>query len=265
MERGYALVTGGSSGIGESLVYLLAEAGWRPVVVSHREEENHRVVERVKSLYGVEARSFTLDLTEPDAAERLYAWCREEGIGVELLASNAGMLQFSLLNHTPAERIDRLVALHCTTPTQLCRLFGADMVKRGGGYILITASITAWTPYPTISHYAASKAYLKSFGQSLWYEMREHGVKVTTLFPSAVDTPLYNLDEKVRRRLRWWGVMLPPERVAKLALRALMRGRRRCLPGLLTRIEAVICRLLPAWALLPVLKIPSVRRILDKL
>lgn len=261
----WALVTGGSSGIGEALCEGLAARGWSLVVVSLSEADNERVAAQLQQRYGVQVETLCLDLTAPDAAEQLYRHTRALGLEIDLLASNAGMLLFSLLGHTPGERIDKLIALHCTTPTRLCRLYGAEMAERGRGYILLTSSITAWTPYPTISHYAASKAYLKSFGQSLWYEMRERGVQVTTLFPSAVDTPLYNLDERTRRRLRRWGVMLSAEEVASKALTALFRGRRRSLPGLLTKMEAAVCYLLPAWALLPVLRIPAVRRILDKL
>ncbi len=243
----------------------LAADGWPLIVVSHRREENERVTAKVRESYGVEAKFLTLDLTLPEAAEELYAWCRGWHLEVEILVSNAGMLQFSKLAHTPMERLSQLIALHCTAPTQLCRLFGADMADRGRGYILLTSSITAWTPYPTISHYAASKAYLKSFGESLWYEMREYGVQVTTLFPSAVDTPLYDLKEPWRRRLRRWGIMLSAEAVAEQALRGLLHRRRRVFPGLLTKVEALLCGLLPAWVLLPILKIPAVRRILDRL
>ena len=83
-----------------------------------------------------------------------------EGIRVEVLINNAGMLLFNRLVHTPPERIDRIVALHCTTPVQLCRLFAPAMRERGSGHILLMSSIVAWTPYPTISHYAATKAFL---------------------------------------------------------------------------------------------------------
>lgn len=174
------------------------------------------------------------------------------------------MLLFSQLKNTAIERIEQIIALHCTAPTLLCRLFAEDMRRRGCGRILIVSSITAWTPYPTISHYAATKAYLKSFAQSLWYELRGSGVSVTVVFPSAVDTPFYSLDEKMRRRLLRWGVMMSAESVVRKALNAMFRSRRRCLPGVMTKLEAAICAVLPSWALLPVLKLPVVRKILDR-
>lgn len=260
----FALITGASSGIGEEYAHQLAAKGYNIVVVSEREEENRRVAVALTEKYGVEALSFTTDLTEEKAAERLFAFAQGVDGEIDILINNAGMLLFSQLERTAEERLSKIIALHCTTPTKLCRLFAAEMARRGQGHILLMSSVTAWTPYPTISHYAATKAYLKSFGQSLWYEMRGKGVSVTTVFPSAVDTPFYNLDDKMRRRLLWWGLMLSAEDVARRALRAMFRGRRRCLPGFWTKVEAALCAVLPAWVLLPIMKIPAVKRILER-
>lgn len=259
----YALITGASSGIGLQYARQLASRGYNIMVVSNDAEQNECVAESLHREFGVEAKAIYCDLAQADAAERLYA--EAERIGkVEVFVNNAGMLLFSTLERTPEHLIDRIVALHCTTPAKLCRLFAADMRQRGRGYIVLMSSITAVMPYPTISHYAASKAFLRMLGQSLWYELRGSGVKVCTVFPSAVDTPFYKLDDKMRRLLLRWGVMLSPESVARKALRATFRGRRRCLPGLLTKIIGLLCAIAPAWALLPILKIPAVKRILER-
>ena len=261
----FALVTGGSSGIGEQYVRQLAAEGHNVIVVSNRDEDNRRVAEAVSAEFGVEALSLTIDLAEPTAAEQIFEFCEGHAIEVDILINNAGMLIFNQLERTDSARIDTIIALHCTTPTKLCRLFAPAMRARGEGHIVLMSSVTAWTPFPTISHYAATKAYLRSFGQSLWYELREAGVTVTTVFPSAVDTPFYTLSDRARRWLRRFGVMLSAEAVARKALRAMRHGRRRCLPGLLTKIEAAICAILPSWVLLPVLRIPAVRRILERI
>ena len=261
----YALITGSTSGIGAEYAHQLASRGYGIVVVSNRREENLQMADHLRSRYGVETLPLYADLTRAEAAREIYDYVHQMGIEVEILVCNAGMLLFSTLCHTEPQALERIVALHCTTPTLLCRLFAERMVQRGRGRILVMSSITAWTPYPTISHYAATKAYLHSFAQSLWYEMRDKGVSVTTVYPSAVDTPFYNLENRMRRLLLRCGVMLSAESVARKALRAMFRGRRRCLPGFLTKVESAICWLLPAWALLPVMKIPMVRRILERI
>ncbi|MBP3683279.1 MAG: SDR family NAD(P)-dependent oxidoreductase, partial [Rikenellaceae bacterium] len=212
-----------------------------------------------------EAEPLCVDLTEPTAAEQIFEYCEQHAIEVDTLVNNAGMLIFNQLERTDSARIEAIIALHCTTPTKLCRLFAPVMRERGGGHIVLMSSVTAWTPFPTISHYAATKSYLRSFGQSLWYEMRGSGVTVTTVFPSAVDTPFYSLGEGARRWLRRLGIMQTADEVARRALRAARRGRRRCFPSLLTKIEVAICYLLPSWVLLPVLRIPAVRRILERI
>lgn len=264
MKRGYALVTGGSSGIGEALSYRLAAEGWPLFIVSNRAEENLRVAAHIAQQWGVEVETLTLDLCRAEAAEELLSSLESRGVEVELLVSNAGMLQFSTLERTPVGQIDRLVALHCATPTKLCRLLAEKMALRGRVYILLVSSLTAWMPYPTISLYAATKSYLRMLGRALWYEMRPKGVQVTTLFPSAVDTPLYAIDEGVRRRLRWWGLMLSADRVAEAALRGLFRGRRDVLPGFWCKLLARLARWMPAWALLPILKMRRVRELLER-
>ncbi len=261
----YALVTGASSGIGAEYARLLAEGGHNVIVASNRDGDNRRVAERLRRDCGVEAEPLCADLTEADAAEKIHAWCAEREIEVDILVSNAGILHFGLLTHADTATIDRIVALHCTTPAKLCRLFAADMCRRGEGRILLMSSITAWTPYPTMTLYGSTKAFLKNFGTALRLELRGSGVSVTTVFPGAVDTPLYNLTERRRRILRRTGVMMSPREVARRGLRAMMRGRSRCIPGLAAKIEVFLCRLLPACAVLPVMRIPAVRRLLERL
>lgn len=260
----WALVTGASSGMGKEYARQLAERGYNIIVASNDDEGNRCVAECLERDFCVKAVPIYADLAVKDGAQSLYQAVRDRGYEVEILVSNAGMLLFSQLKNTAIERIEHIIALHCTAPTLLCRLFAEDMRRRECGRILIVSSITAWTPYPTISHYAATKAYLKSFAQSLWYELRSSGVSVTTVFPSAVDTPFYSLDEKMRRRLLRWGVMMSAESVVRKALKAMFRSRRRCLPGVVTKLEAAICAVLPSWALLPVIKLPAVRKILDR-
>lgn len=261
----YALITGASSGIGLEYARQLAAMGHNVIIVSNRDEDNRRVASDIESEFSVTALPLYADLSQPDSAERIHEWVVNRGLTVDILINNAGMLLFSTLERTDLSKIDRMIALHCTTPTHLCRLFGRDMKQRGAGYILIMSSITAWTPYPTMSHYGASKVYLRNFGESLWYEMRDCGVGVTTVFPSAVDTPLYDLDAKVRRRLLAVGLMMSARDLARRGLRAMFRRRRRCFPGLATKVEYLLCVALPAHALLPLLRLPAIKRLLARL
>ena len=261
----FTLITGASSGIGLCYAEQFAAKGENIIVVSNQKERNEEVAAELKQRFGVEAVALYADLSQADSAKHIYEWCKEHDYEVSTLVSNAGILQFGMFLHTKPSMAEFITNLHCVTPSKLCRLFGEDMCSRGEGRILIMSSMTAWTPFITVSYYAATKAYLKSFAQSLWYEFRPHGVTVSTVYPGAVDTPLYSLDVKQRKWLRAFGVMMSAEKLAKAGIRALERGRRTAIPGLFTKIVVLVCRFLPAHALLPILKIPVIKRILAKL
>ena len=175
------------------------------------------------------------------------------------------MLLFSTLTNTAPERLATIIDLHCTTTTLLCRYFGEAMKQRGKGRILIMSSSTAWLPYPTISHYSATKAYLKNFAFALWYELHRYGVSVTALFPGAVNTPFYKLSDKMRSRLSSLGVLMRPEAVAKRGISAMMRGKRRLTPGLFTRLVVAICAILPARMLDIIIRIKPIRELLERI
>ena len=138
-----------------------------------------------------------------------------------------------------------MLALHVLTPTRLCLLFGQDMRRQRHGYILNMSSVTAWLAYPGINVYGATKRYLKNFSRGLHTELRDYGVYVTAVCPGAVDTDLYNLNEKLRRRLVRSGIMLPPGKLARKAVRALFRGKAVLVPGLLNRLALPFIGLIP--------------------
>lgn len=261
----FTLITGASSGIGLCYAEQLAAKGENIIVVSNQRERNDEVAANLKQRFGVEAIGLYADLSQTDSAELIYEWCHSHDIEVTTLVSNAGVLQFGMFLKTKPSYAEFINNLHCVTPSKLCRLFGEDMCNRGEGRILIMSSMTAWTPYITVSYYAATKAYLKSFAQSLWYEFRPYGVTVTTVYPGAVDTPLYSLQEKHRKWLRACGFMMSAEKMAKAGIRAMERGCRTTTPGLFTKVAVLAVKILPAHGLLPVLKIPAIKRLLKKL
>lgn len=260
----YALITGASSGIGRCYATLLAERGYNIIAVSNQEAELKCTAKDITERYGVAVETICIDLTQRDAARTIFEHTERKGWQVDILICNAGMLLFSTLVRTSPEALGRIIDLHCTTTTLLCRYYGEVMKERRSGRILIMSSSTAWLPYPTISHYSATKSYLKSFASALWYELHRYGVSVTAVFPGAVDTPFYKLGDKMRRRFVHLGVMMPAEKIARRGIKAMMRGRRRLTPGLFTKVVVGICAILPARVLDLFLRIGPIRRLLER-
>lgn len=236
-----ALVTGGSSGIGLEFARQLADRGCALALVSNREDE---LAEAAKELPG--AHILCVDLAAHGAAAKVVEWCDREGLMPDILVNNAGMFFMEYLNPANLAKADKMMALHMETVTDLCVLFGSRMKERGSGYILNMGSMTAWIPSPGIAVYSASKAYLVSFGKGLSYELRPYGMHVTTVCPAAIDTGLYPLGEKMRSRLRFWGILKSPQWLVRKALSGLFRGRRVMRPGPLNRLVPAIVSILPS-------------------
>ena len=245
-----ALVTGASKGIGRCYDLQLAREGYNVVMVAVDEAQLERTAGEVRAANPqVQVRWLSKDLATPTAGEELFAWVKAEGIEVDILINNAGIFSFCDILKTPIERICRIIMLHDITATVTCRLFAADMAARGGGRILNMSSYSIWMPYPGLSLYSASKAYLKSFSVAFSKEVRELGVTVTAVCPAGIATDLYGLSprwQKIGLRL---GVLMSPESCARRSLRAMWRGRRCIVPDWWFRLFIPLCRMVSGPAM----------------
>ena len=237
-----ALVTGASSGIGLEFSRQLAGMGYALAMVSNREQELADAAERLRAEFGVPVQALCIDLTRQGAVEEVLAWCPEP----DVLVNNAGMFFMEYLTPESLGKVRTMMALHMDVVTELCILAGSRMKDKGDGHILNISSMTARIPAPGIAVYSSTKAYLKTFGKSLSYELRPFGVSVTTVCPAAVDTGLYPLGDRLRRFLRAIGVIRTPEWLVLRSLKAMFRGRRTSSPGLTNALLPPLIAILPA-------------------
>ena len=242
----WALITGGSSGMGLEYARQLAGRGYDLLLVSNRDVELKAASAQLREQYSVTVTPHFQDLAEPDAADKLFAWCTEDaGILPDVVINNAGMFFFKELDGDDLDRVQAMMNLHMTTVTRTCLLFGEAMKKRGSGYLLIMSSMAARIPVPGITIYSATKAYLRSFGRSLSFELRPYGVGVTTVCPAAIATPLYKLDEKKMKMGLRTGFIRTPEWLVRRALRAMFRRRRIVSPAAMNTWLPALVAILP--------------------
>ena len=209
----------------------LAEAGCNLLIVSNQEKELQEVAENLHKDYGVNVIARYQDLSQDDAAQQLFDFCKKENIVVDILINNAGMFFFHELDDEYDSNMELMLKLHIMTPVRMCRLFGDDMKKRGFGFIILVSSMAARLPFPGITTYSATKAYLKSFGKSFYYEMRDYGVGVTTVCPGANATPLYKLNPKLLKLGVKVGLIGTPKKKKKKALKGMFRKKMVVAPG----------------------------------
>jgi len=224
----------------------LAARGYDLILVSNRQDELDGAAESLRSQFPVAVTTHFQDLAKTDAADELFAWCTEEvRILPDIVVNDAGMFFFKELETADLDRVQAMLNLHVTTVTRACILFGNAMKERGSGYILNVSSMAARLPVPGITVYSATKAYLRSFGRSLSYELKPYGVHMTTVCPAAIATPLYKLSEKWMRIGVRTGVIRTPQWLVKRALRALFHGRRVISPAFMNIYLPAIISLLP--------------------
>ena len=224
----------------------LAARGYDLLLVSNQKAQLSAVSAQMREQYPVSVTPHFQDLAEADAADKLYAWCTEEvHLLPDVVVNNAGMFFFKELEEEDLDRVQAMMNLHMTTVTRTCLLFGQAMKKRGSGYLLIMSSMAARIPAPGITIYSATKAYLKSFGRSLSYELKPYGVGVTTVCPAAIATPLYRLSEKKLRFGIRIGLIRTPRWLVARALRALFNKRRVISPAFMNVYLPPLIALLP--------------------
>ncbi|MFI5694552.1 SDR family NAD(P)-dependent oxidoreductase [Kribbella sp. NPDC051586] len=181
-----ALVTGGSAGIGAAVAERLAEAGARVVVHGRDDARTAAVADRVG---GVPVLG---DLAEPGAAAAIAADALGAHGQIDVLVANAGLGWSGPFAQMHADEIDRLVAVDLLAPLQLARCLLPSMVAQGSGHIALVGSIAGRTAVAGEAVYAATKAALDVFAESLRLELRGSGVSVSLTVLGVVDTGFFS-------------------------------------------------------------------------
>jgi short-subunit dehydrogenase len=210
-----ALITGASSGIGAATAAALAAAGARLVLTGRDPGRLAAVAARTGGM------AIPADLTDPDDAARLADEAVSKAGRVDVLVSNAGTGWAGTIAELSAEKATELVSLNLLAPIQLARLLAPGMADRGRGQLVFVSSIAGATGVRNEAVYAAAKAGLNCFAESLSYELAGQGVGVSIVLPGVVDTPFFS--RRGRRYDRRWPAPIPAERVAQAITDAVAR------------------------------------------
>lgn len=225
-----ALITGASSGIGQELAKLFAKDGYNLVLVARNDEKLNQLADDFEQDYGVQTTVIAKDLSRENVAQEVYDEVKGRGITVNVLVNDAGVSTYGkFATDTDWEREKSLIHLNVLTLTHMTKLFLNDMVTRNEGKILQLASLVAITPFPLMAVYAASKAYVYNFTQSLNNELKDTNVTVTALLPNATDTNFFR--EAGAPTLNVEDQLDDPAMVAKDGYTALMSGKSKVVPG----------------------------------
>jgi hypothetical protein len=235
-----ALVTGASSGIGDSIARQLANAGVNLVVVARDVGRLEALAKDLGGAHGVDVEVLGADLADAVARARVEARLGADDPAIDLLVNNAGFGSSGKFWELDVDHEEQQIELNVVALTRLAHAALAAMVARGNGSIMNVSSLASLQPAPTNAVYAATKAFVTSFSESLHEEARGTGVTVTAVLPGFTRTEFQeraNFDGDTNVPSFAW---MTADAVAKEAIACTAKGKAICVPGLGYRIAAAL-------------------------
>jgi short-subunit dehydrogenase len=227
---GAALITGASSGIGAELARQLCTRGHDAVLVARRRDRLERLAIELRG-HGRRVEIIVCDVADADARSELPTQLVHLGLDVDVLVLCAGFGLGGPFLSQPPERVTSMVRTNVEAVMALSRLLIPPMTGRHRGAVLIVSSMAGHQPMPNFGAYAATKAAMTSFAESLHCELRRSGVTVTALCPGGVTTEFSQVAGVTRTERRTpAALMISPEECARAGLEGLEQGRRIVMP-----------------------------------
>ena len=224
-----ALITGATGGLGRALALEHVRHGGDVILVARHAAKLQALSAELRRVApGQQVESVVVDFTAANAAQQVFAAVQALGWPVDYLINNAGFGGGSAFVTRSAARDLAMVQVNATVPTALLKLFLPGMVACGHGRVLNVA----WFPGTEQATYFATKAYLASLGNALWYELKPLGIGVTTLLPGPIETGFAQAGQLTRTRLFAPGTGVAPQIVARVGYAGMMRGKRQVIVGM---------------------------------
>jgi uncharacterized protein len=255
-----ALITGTSEGIGTELARIFAAEGHRVALVARRGEKLRELADVLVAKGAPLPLVIPCDLGDPKAGDIIASALRAADVEPEYIVNNAGFGLFGdAAELSLAAQLD-MIAVNIRALTELSLRFSESLRRHRGG-VLNVASVAGFLPGPRSAVYYATKAYVLSFSEALYREMKPHGVRVTALCPGPVETGF-------QRRAGFMPgggsrsalLMQDAPYVAEAGYRGLMAGRRLVVPGLGNRILTLVLRVIPRGVVAAAMDVAQRRR-----
>jgi short-subunit dehydrogenase len=247
-QKNFALITGGTSGIGYELAKCFAEAGYKLALVARTEEDLERVADEIGNQYSVTVETFAFDLFDIENAFALYADITAKNIRVDVLVNDAGQGHYGKFVDTDIDRDLAIIQLNISSVVALTKLFLKDMLKYGEGKILNVSSVASKMPGPWQSVYHGTKAFVQSFTEALRNEVKDQGIVVTALLPGATDTDFFNKADMQDAKNVRDGDLADPAKVARDGFDALMKGEDKVISGFMNKVQVGMSNIMPEKA-----------------
>ncbi|MFL5406040.1 MAG: SDR family NAD(P)-dependent oxidoreductase [Myxococcales bacterium] len=241
---GTALITGASSGLGAEYARLFAADKHDLLLVARRRDRLEALASELRGAHSVRVLVAAADLASADGPRRVIEEASRAGLQIDFLVNNAGSGASGAFAELEAGRELEMIQLNITSLVTLTRALLPAMIERRSGRILNIGSTAGFPPGPFMAVYYASKAFVNSFTEALWYELRGTGVSATVSCPGATATEFADVAGSSQSLLFRLGAA-DPKRVAAEGYRAMKKGKPMVIHGLKNKLTVQSLRLSP--------------------
>jgi NAD(P)-dependent dehydrogenase (short-subunit alcohol dehydrogenase family) len=184
----WALVTGGSLGIGRAAAEALLEEGWNVAICARSEGPLAKAARAIESRFPGRLLSRPVDVRSQEAIEELVGWVESEGGPIDCLINNAGIGVFGAVDELTGDEWRRVIETNLSGAFYALNAVASRMRPRGRGWIVNIASLASRNPFPGGAAYNASKFGLLGLSDAAMLDLRPHGIRVTAILPGSVHT-----------------------------------------------------------------------------
>ena len=241
----FALITGGSGGIGLCLARELASRKRDILLVARSGEKLSQLCTDLGNEFHIRAEFLSLDLSAVDAHLTLQSWLIKNSFSIDILINNAGYGIWNSVEKTGLAELTNMMQLNMNTLVNLCYLLLPELKKQPKAFILNVASTAAYQAVPTLATYAASKAFVVLFTRGLRLELKNSTVSVSCLSPGATSTGFVDRAGMQVMKERAEKFSMKPETVAKIGIAGMLNGKSEIVPGFINWISVQLTYLVP--------------------
>ena len=244
--RPYALIAGGSKGIGYAIAEALARRQYNLILIARHWDSLSAAKIKLESAYPIHVELLSYDLSREESATEIAKWCNERNISLKMLCNVAGFGGSRDYLSLSLDSLRYMVRLNVESCMALSLTLLPLLEKNAPSHILNVASMAGFSPIPIKNMYAATKSAVLFFSYALRYQLKDKGISVSCLSPGPVFTKP-EIVKETKKQLGFLGTKMAvsPKKTGEIAVRKTLHKKMLIVPGMLAKIMSSILRILP--------------------
>jgi uncharacterized protein len=242
----YALITGGSKGIGYGIAEALAKRRYNLILIARHQERLLVAKKNLESSYNIHVEILVHDLSREESVDEITQWCVSRNISLKLLCNDVGIGGANDYLAASLETMRYMVRLNIEPCMALTFRLLPLLERNSPSYILNVASMAGFAPIPIKNLYAATKSAIIFFSYSLRYQLKNKNISVSCLAPGPVYTKPEVINE-TKKQLGWWAdkIAITPKTAGEIAVRKTLQKKMIIVPGTLAKLISIFLRVVP--------------------